>query len=214
VQGHLPVKERKHDVVAVFGYTVDNGNEVWLGLKLTCKKKGTIKLQYLKAHAELPGVYLVTAATDMFTQNMIEHTFKKTVFVETVTYEAGRAGSRRRQKPKKPVVTVQIKMPLDPTIMADLAQQCSVRPPPGQSEDDDDDNDGEVVGIDGANDDEDSDAKDDDVNDGDDNDDEAPNTACSACTCMYYSASGTTSLCVDCRPKQITRNRRRQAVGV
>jgi hypothetical protein len=124
------------DVVVVFGSGAA-GNELWFGIKLACRKKGHVRLQYLAAMEGAHGMFTATAATDVFADNMVEHTFKRTIFVETKTSVPVQRGRSKKRK-VAPTVKVQTKNVLDTAILENLQKQCEDKPALGKEGDDED----------------------------------------------------------------------------
>jgi len=118
------VTEEQHDVLLLFGHA-ENANELWLGIKRPCKKRGHVRLQYLVDVEGEPGAYKLTGRTDVYDVDIIQHTFPNTTFTKTTTYKIARNGKRRKTAPE---VGMQTKGPLDAEVLADLLSQCVAKP--------------------------------------------------------------------------------------
>ena len=78
------VTEEQHNVLLLFGHA-ENANELWLGIKRPCKKRGHVRLQYLVDVEGEPGVYKLSGRTDVYSVDFMEHTFPNTTFTKTTT---------------------------------------------------------------------------------------------------------------------------------
>jgi hypothetical protein len=115
------IEEMKMDVCAVFGMgSVDR--EVWYGVSVPCKGRDKVRIQFLEPVEGEPGMYLLSKQCETYHENMVEHTFKDTIFVSTTTYKLTKK-TKRRQKSSKDVKTV-TKLPLDANTLFKLSTQC------------------------------------------------------------------------------------------
>jgi len=53
---------------------------VWLGIKLPCKKRAHVRIQFLEEVPEKPGMYTLLAGCETYPDSMVEHTFKEIGF--------------------------------------------------------------------------------------------------------------------------------------
>ena len=124
---HVQVKEKIHVILVVFGYGDDGSKEVWMGIKVPCKKRNHKRMQYL---TDVEGMYRVTPTTDVYPNTRIEYTFDRTTFVETTTYKM--RGGRKTKTVDH--VRMQTKEPLDARVLEVLAGKLADAPVRGDSE--------------------------------------------------------------------------------
>jgi hypothetical protein len=124
---------KKHDVLVVFGEQERNEGdkslavaELWLGVKLSCKAKGKVRIQFLEKIDGECGMYLLCHGSSQYSVEMVEHTFKDVEFIETTTYKLQANG--QRQKTGKDVKT-RTSVPLDLAMIDKLSLQCAARAP-------------------------------------------------------------------------------------
>ena len=117
-----PTQEETHHVYAVFG-AGDNGQaEVWLGIKVPCRAKESIRMQFLDPISEEPGKYMLLDAAQTYPARLVAHTFKDVVFSKKNVNKSTRSRHGGRGKRKHIIVT---KEPLDADVLRDLEAQCA-----------------------------------------------------------------------------------------
>ena len=86
-------RELAHEVQVVFGDT-GAGPEVWLGVKLSSRTRGKVRLQFLEDIKEEAGMFLLTKVSGIYNTNQIEHVFANVVFLEKTTSKISKWGRR------------------------------------------------------------------------------------------------------------------------
>ena len=86
-------RELAHAVQVVFGDT-GAGPEVWLGVKLSSRTRGKVRLQFLEDIKEEAGMFMLTKVSGIYNTNQIEHVFANVVFLEKTTYKISKWGRR------------------------------------------------------------------------------------------------------------------------
>ena len=105
-------------MLAVFGEG-EEGNEVWLGIKISSRINGKVRLQYMEAIPDKPGMFLLTGTTDLYRKELVRHTFSQVSFITMPNYAQITRG--RGRKKKKVGSRTTTKSPLDARILKQLA---------------------------------------------------------------------------------------------
>jgi hypothetical protein len=98
-----------HEVVVIFGQT-DQKPDMWLGVKLPCKSKGKVRVQFMQAVDGECGMYFLCHGSDLYRPDQIEHTFNNVQFINE------RSGKD---------ISTRTLSPLDPTILDELSMACA-----------------------------------------------------------------------------------------
>ena len=138
VESAVDTKEEVHTVLAVFGEGAD-GPEVWLGLKVQCRTRNKTRIQFLEVDEGDEGdegdkddeggeggegdavvKYELTSAHEVYTPEMIEHTFENVAFVVTTTFKLGKRGGRLKHGS---TVNTRTKVPFVSSVMEERSQK-------------------------------------------------------------------------------------------
>ena len=120
-QSEEPAKEETYDVCAVFGKGSNGQAEVWLAIKLQCRRANYTRLQFLGALPDEQGKYVLMGESGTWKQDLVAHTFKDVVFTQKITYKAVRTGRGRGRKQ----VTTVTKEALDAAVLKSLEEKCA-----------------------------------------------------------------------------------------
>ena len=114
-------REESHDVCAVFGQGTNGQAELWLGIKLACRRAKYTRLQFLDALPDEQGKYVLMGESETMQKDLIVHTFPSVVFVKKAVHKAPRNGQSSR---KGKVITV-TKEALDAAVLKTLEEKCA-----------------------------------------------------------------------------------------
>ena len=115
IQKHTQTHARRHTHIHD-----SQGPELWLGIKLSSKGKGRVRVQFLKKVEGQAGMFTLTMDSNSYASKTIAHTFKDVTFVETTTFMMT-ANGQRLEAGK--VVTTVTREPFDADVLIELAEE-------------------------------------------------------------------------------------------